>query len=72
MFWGISAVNMSRGTTRDFNFQSDYFNQGGGSNVNTNYSSNTGTYGVLLSYFFIATRDCNTGGGGGGGSNKWL
>ena len=60
MFWGMSAFNLSRGTTRVFNFQSDYFAQSGSPTIDTNYSHNTGTYGVQLSYYFLATRGCNS------------
>ena len=59
MFWGMSAFNISRGSVRDFNFQSNYFTLSGSPTIDTNYSSNTGTYGILLSYYFLATRGCN-------------
>jgi hypothetical protein len=59
MFWGINSFNVSRGFTRGFNFQSDYFAIGG--NIDTNYAaySNSGTYEIGLNHFFIATRSCN-------------
>ena len=44
MFWGISAFNVSRGTTRNFNLQTDYYS--GGNAQNHNYSTNIGTYGM--------------------------
>lgn len=54
MFWGVSAFNVSRGTTRNFNFQSDDY-----ANLNTNYSTNSGLYAIQMAHFFIATRKCN-------------
>ena len=57
MFWGMAAFNVSRGVTRNFNFQSDYYS--GGGNRATNYSTNIGLYGIQLAHFFIATRGCN-------------
>lgn len=59
-FWGISTFNLSRGFTRGFSFQTNYFNISG-ANVDINYYNftNTGTYLIVLSHFFIATRNCN-------------
>lgn len=50
---------MSRGNLRDFNFQSNYY-QTSGNTLDSNYSTNIGTFNLLLSYFFIATRSCNS------------
>jgi hypothetical protein len=59
-FWGISSLNVSRGFSRGFNFQTNFFDLTGGT-VDTNYLAfaNSGTYQVILSHFFIATRGCN-------------
>ena len=66
MFWGMSAFNISRGNTRIFNFQSNYYDLTGSPTIDTNYSTTTGIYGVLLSYFFLARRGCNS------SNNEWF
>lgn len=60
MFWGITSFNMSRGFIHGFNFQNDYYSISG-ANLNTNYLTyvNQGTYEIILTHFYIATRDCN-------------
>jgi hypothetical protein len=58
MFWGMSAFNVSRGTTRDFNLNTVFYKTSGDT-LSTGYSTNTGTYNVRMAHFFIATRGCN-------------
>ena len=59
-FWGISALSFSRGTGRNFNLQTDYFNTGGATfDLNYPSSGNPGYYNATVSYFFIAKRGCN-------------
>ena len=56
-FWGINTFNVSRGSIRLFNFQSDYYKDSTKNRL-FNYLTNSGTYSLILAHFFIATRDC--------------
>lgn len=66
MFWGMATLNVSRGSARDFNLQTNYFSLGGGSTLSNNYSSNSGTFAIVMNRFSIATRSCNT------SNNEWF
>lgn len=52
----MSGLNISRGSSRLFNYQTNYFLTS--NNQDSNYTNNA--YSILLSYFFISTRGCNT------------
>ncbi len=55
MFFGISSLNISRAADRAFYMDTTNYNA-----LSTNYAANHGTYNVMVDYFWIAVRGCNS------------
>ena len=55
MFFGISSLNISRAVDRAFNFETTNY-----TNLDNNFVTNSGTYNIMVDYFWIARRGCNT------------
>lgn len=65
-FWGLSSIQTSRGISKVFNFQSNYFSNS--DPIDTNYEQSISTFSATLSYFFIARRGCDTS----SGAEEWF
>lgn len=51
----MSSFNISRAADRIYSFKTDVY-----SNLANSYTTNHGTYSILVDYFWISVRGCNS------------